>query len=70
MTDLWQQANQQLRELVSYEPGKPIEEVARELGLNPDEIVKLASNENPRGIGPRTRAAIELPGALAPVEKA
>lgn len=30
-----------------YQPGKPIDELARELGLN--DIVKLASNENPRG---------------------
>lgn len=59
MTDLWQQANQQLRELVSYEPGKPIEEVARELGLNPDEIVKLASNENPLGPSPRAVTAMQ-----------
>lgn len=34
-----------------YEPGKPIEEVKRELGL--EEIVKLASNENPLGPSPR-----------------
>ncbi|MDB6070596.1 MAG: aspartate aminotransferase [Verrucomicrobiales bacterium] len=59
MTDLWKQANQQLRELVSYEPGKPIEEVARELGLNPDEIVKLASNENPLGPSPKAVAAMQ-----------
>jgi histidinol-phosphate aminotransferase len=59
MTDLWQQANQQLRELVSYEPGKPIEEVARELGLNPDEIVKLASNENPLGPSPKAVTAMQ-----------
>jgi histidinol-phosphate aminotransferase len=36
-----------------YEPGKPIEEVARELGLDPAGIVKLASNENPNGPSPR-----------------
>src|SRR5258706_2458548 len=41
------------------QPGKPISELARELGLKEENIVKLASNENPRGIGPRTRAAIE-----------
>jgi histidinol-phosphate aminotransferase len=33
--------------------------VARELGLKEESIIKLASNENPRGIGPRTRAAID-----------
>ena len=36
-----------------YEPGKPIEHVARELGLAPDTIIKLASNENPFGPSPR-----------------
>jgi histidinol-phosphate aminotransferase len=59
MTDLWTQANPQLRSLVSYEPGKPIEEVARELGLNPDDIVKLASNENPLGPSPKAVAAMQ-----------
>lgn len=36
-----------------YEPGKPIEDVARELGLDPTTICKLASNENPLGPSPR-----------------
>ena len=49
-------ANQFVCDLVAYEPGKPIEETARELGLDPDTIVKLASNENPLGPAP---AAIE-----------
>ncbi|MCH8475542.1 MAG: histidinol-phosphate transaminase [Opitutales bacterium] len=40
-----------------YEPGRPIETVARELGLNPKEIIKLASNENPLGASPRGLAA-------------
>src|SRR5580698_3321827 len=40
-----------------YEPGKPIETVARELGLDPAGIVKLASNENPFGPSPRAVAA-------------
>ena len=40
-----------------YEPGKPIEEVARELGLDPAGIIKLASNENPWGPSPRALAA-------------
>jgi histidinol-phosphate aminotransferase len=35
-----------------YEPGKPIEDVARELGLDPAGIIKLASNENPLGPSP------------------
>jgi len=42
-----------------YEPGKPIEQVARELGLDPAGIVKLASNENPFGPSPKAVAAAE-----------
>ncbi|HVS54392.1 MAG TPA: histidinol-phosphate transaminase [Opitutaceae bacterium] len=40
-----------------YEPGKPIEYVARELGLDADTIIKLASNENPFGPSPKAVAA-------------
>lgn len=40
-----------------YQPGKPIEEVKRELGLT--EVIKLASNENPFGSSPHVKAAIE-----------
>ena len=50
---IWNYANPQLRDLVAYEPGKPIEDVARELGLNPADIIKLASNENPLGPSPK-----------------
>ncbi|WP_438351259.1 histidinol-phosphate transaminase [Paenibacillus sp. FA6] len=39
-----------------YQPGKPIEEVKRELGL--DEVIKLASNENPYGSSPLVKDAI------------
>ena len=55
---LWNTAHPWLRELVSYEPGKPIEDVARELGLKPEEIIKLASNENPLGPSPKALAAM------------
>ena len=48
-----------VRSIAPYQPGKPISELAREMGLDERKIVKLASNENPRGFGPRTRAAIE-----------
>jgi histidinol-phosphate aminotransferase len=58
MSDIWKHANQQLRDLVAYEPGKPIEEVARERGLNPADIIKLASNENPLGPSPKAQAAM------------
>lgn len=42
-----------------YQPGKPIDELARELNLNVDDIVKLASNENPLGPSPKALQAIE-----------
>lgn len=42
-----------------YEPGKPIEAVARELGLDPAGIIKLASNENPHGPSPKGLAAAQ-----------
>jgi len=51
-------ANQWVCDLVAYEPGKPIEETARELGLAPENIVKLASNENPLGPSPKAKAAM------------
>ncbi|WP_148862473.1 histidinol-phosphate transaminase [Marinobacter fonticola] len=38
-----------VRGLQPYQPGKPIDEVAREMGLDPNQIIKLASNENPLG---------------------
>jgi histidinol-phosphate aminotransferase len=41
--------NTVLKNLPTYQPGRPIEEVARELGLDPGGIIKLASNENPLG---------------------
>ena len=46
-----------VNDLVPYEPGKPVEEVQRELGL--DRVVKLASNEGPYGPFPEAREAIE-----------
>ena len=51
-------ANSWVCDLVAYEPGKPIEETARELGLEPDKIVKLASNENPLGPSPKAKVAM------------
>jgi len=52
-------ANRFICDLVAYEPGKPIEETARELGLKPEQIVKVASNENPLGPSPLAVKAIE-----------
>ena len=54
----WTLANPQLRALVSYEPGKPVEDLARELGIAPGDIIKLASNENPLGPSPKALAAM------------
>jgi histidinol-phosphate aminotransferase len=47
-----------VQKLSPYVPGKPVDELARELGLDPAGIVKLASNENPLGPSPRVLAAI------------
>ena len=55
---MWKYANPQLRELVAYEPGKPVEDLARELGIPHGEIIKLASNENPLGPSPKARQAM------------
>lgn len=55
---MWKYANPQLRQLVSYEPGKPVQDLARELGIAVEDIVKLASNENPLGPSPAARQAM------------
>ncbi|MBX3748113.1 MAG: histidinol-phosphate transaminase [Verrucomicrobiae bacterium] len=51
--------NPTLANLPVYQPGRPIDEVARELGLPPADIVKLASNENPLGPSPMALAAMQ-----------
>jgi histidinol-phosphate aminotransferase len=51
-------ANRFVCDLIAYEPGKPIEETARELGLAPEAIIKLASNENPLGPSPLAKEAM------------
>jgi histidinol-phosphate aminotransferase len=48
-----------VQKLSPYVPGKPVEELAREFGLRPSDIVKLASNENPLGPSPKAIAAIQ-----------
>jgi histidinol-phosphate aminotransferase len=50
--------NPNLKSIKSYEGGKPIEEVAREYGIRPKNIIKLASNENPFGVSPKVIEAI------------
>ncbi|HMP73317.1 MAG TPA: histidinol-phosphate transaminase [Kiritimatiellia bacterium] len=57
--DLKTLANTWIPGLNTYQPGRPIEEVARELGLgNVEEMVKLASNENSLGPSPKAVAAM------------
>ncbi len=51
--------NPALASLPVYQPGRPIEEVARELGLPAGDVIKLASNENPLGPSPAALAAME-----------
>jgi histidinol-phosphate aminotransferase len=51
-------APEYVKAIAPYVGGRPIEEVARELDLDPATIIKLASNENPRGASPKVQAAI------------
>jgi len=51
-----QWANKAIGTLQPYQAGKPVEELTRELGIT--DVIKLASNENPRGPGPAVHAAI------------
>lgn len=51
--------NPQISNLPIYEAGKPIELVIREFGINPKDIIKLASNENPLGCSPLALEAME-----------
>lgn len=61
-----QRAPEYIRSISPYIPGKPISELAREMGLDEASIVKLASNENPLGMSPKARvAAASAVGDLA-----
>jgi histidinol-phosphate aminotransferase len=57
--------NKKISEITPYQPGKPIEELKRELGIK--EVVKLASNENP--LGPSPRALLAISRALSKVNR-
>jgi len=50
--------NSYVAKLDPYEPGRPIADVAKEHGLDPSQIAKLASNENPLGASPKALQAI------------
>ncbi|MDP1527656.1 MAG: histidinol-phosphate transaminase [Rhodocyclaceae bacterium] len=62
-----EQALSYIRGISPYVPGKPITQLAREMGLPVEQIVKLASNENPLGMSPKARAAVEA--AIAGLER-
>ena len=65
--NLADQALSYVRAISPYQPGKPITELAREMGLPVEKIVKLASNENPLGMSPMARKAVEA--AVAGIER-
>ena len=50
--------NKKLKDIKTYEAGKPIELVVRDFGIEPKDIVKLASNENPYGCSPKVQTAV------------
>lgn len=50
--------NKKLESIKTYEAGKPIELVVREFGIDPKDIVKLASNENPYGCSPKVKESV------------
>ena len=58
MVDVCERSPSYVRGIAPYQPGKPIAELAREMGLKEDTIVKLASNENPLGASPKALAAM------------
>lgn len=58
--DLSELAPAYIRAIAPYQTGKPISELAREMAIDEASIVKLASNENPLGIGPKARAALTV----------
>ncbi|MFC1744022.1 histidinol-phosphate transaminase [Candidatus Riflebacteria bacterium] len=59
MDNIETQANKKIFRFKPYEPGKPIEYVAREYGLDENKILKLASNENILGTSPKAKEAIK-----------
>jgi len=50
--------NKKLQNIKTYEAGKPIELVVREFGIEPKDIIKLASNENPNGCSLKVQKAV------------
>jgi histidinol-phosphate aminotransferase len=56
--EILKKVNDDVNSIKPYQPGRPIEEVARELGLDPEGIIKLASNESALGVAPSALKAI------------
>jgi len=56
-----------VRAISPYQAGKPITQLAREMGIPVERIVKLASNENPLGMSPKAKVAMEI--AIATLER-
>jgi len=50
--------NKELKDIKNYSAGKPIELVVREYGVEPENVIKLASNENPYGSSPKVIEAV------------
>lgn len=48
-----------IRAIAPYQAGKPVSEVAREFGIDPEKIIKLASNENPLGMPESAKQAVQ-----------
>jgi histidinol-phosphate aminotransferase len=59
LPDVCERAPEYVRGIAPYQPGKPISELAREMGLQEAGIIKLASNENPLGVSPKALAAMQ-----------
>ncbi|MFZ1243749.1 MAG: histidinol-phosphate transaminase, partial [Azonexus sp.] len=64
---LAEQALSYVRAISPYQPGKPITELAREMGIPVEKILKLASNENPLGMSPKAKVAVEA--AIGGIER-
>ncbi|MFA7281071.1 MAG: histidinol-phosphate transaminase [Sterolibacterium sp.] len=56
-----------IRAISPYQPGQPITQLSRDIGIPVDKIVKLASNENPLGMSPKARIALEQ--AISGIER-
>lgn len=58
MSEIAKLAPLHIRSIAPYVGGKPISDLAREMGLDPNNIIKLASNENPLGVSPKAHMAM------------